>query len=94
MNSTRTWVTPPREPERHKNHSLVFGVIWKFRCFILEFSQRAIGGGDGRQSPRILNILNLCSGSGRARTGAAEDTGHLDELDGGLAGIHLGGRGR
>lgn len=31
------------------------------------------------------------SGSGgRARTGAAENTGHLDELDGLLAGIHLG----
>lgn len=27
----------------------------------------------------------------RSRTGATEDTGHLDELDGLLAGIHLGG---
>lgn len=32
-----------------------------------------------------------CRNSWRSRTGAAEDTGHLDELDGLLAGIHLGG---
>jgi hypothetical protein len=38
----------------------------------------------------ILSFKN----SGMAHTGAAEDTGHLDELNGGLAGIHLVGRER
>ena len=32
--------------------------------------------------------------AGKAHTGAAEDTGHLDELNGLLAGIHLGGKER
>lgn len=30
--------------------------------------------------------------AGIAHTGAAEDTGHLDELNGLLAGVHLEGR--
>jgi hypothetical protein len=38
----------------------------------------------------ILSFKN----SGKAHTGAAEDTGHLDELNGLLAGIHLVGRER
>ena len=33
---------------------------------------------------------NETRNSGIARTGTAEDTGHLDELDGLLSGIHLG----
>lgn len=38
--------------------------------------------------------LQIRMNGGAGRTGAAEDTGHLDELDGLLAGIHLAGEER
>lgn len=58
-----------------------------------------MSGDPGRNgcTPRISNIelwvLELQK-VGIAHTGAAEDTGHLDELNGLLAGIHLGGKER
>lgn len=48
-------------------------------------------------APREYRISNIelwvleLQKAGKAHTGAAEDTGHLDELNGLLAGIHLGG---
>lgn len=56
INSTRTWVTPPREPG-FQAHQHLRG---------LEASFRRAG-----------------------RTGSAEDSGDLDELDGSLRGIHF-----
>lgn len=56
---------------------------------------RAIRGAMG--APREYRISNIelwvleLQKAGKAHTGAAEDTGHLDELNGLLAGIHLGG---
>jgi hypothetical protein len=47
------------------------------------------------RTPRISKCGFLSfKNSGKAHTGAAEDTGHLDELNGLLAGIHLVGRER
>lgn len=47
----------------------------------------------GLRGSRNLPISNieLFVWEERSRTGATEDTGHLDELDGLLAGIHLEG---
>ena len=46
-------------------------------------------------SPRDLERISKSSyrglWTGKAHTSAAEDTGHLDELDGLLSGIHLEG---
>lgn len=60
---------------------------------------RFVSGDPGRNgcTPRISNIelwVWSFKNAGKAHTGAAEDTGHLDELNGLLAGIHLGGKER
>lgn len=39
MNSTRTWVTPPREPEVEKNHILAFHALRKVHSFIFKSSR-------------------------------------------------------
>lgn len=56
MNSTRHWVTPPREPAPSQ--------------ILLSFQ------------------LDVPEARGRRRTGAAENAGDLDELDGDLGGFH------
>lgn len=48
--------------------------------------------GDLGRNPRGYRIADFSSKlqrAGIAHTGAAEDTGHLDELNGLLAGVHL-----
>lgn len=90
MNSTRTWVTPPREPEVGKKPHISIPCAQKsslvHRRILPITTADAVGIPTG-----LVRISTLSSGSRRrARTGAAENTGHLDELDGLLAGIHLG----
>lgn len=64
MNSTRTWVTPPREPKQRSGPIVLsLGVCFCVFLFDIELSW--------------------------GRTGSAEDSGNLDELDGGLGGIHF-----
>ena len=92
MNSTRTWVTPPREPNQNKNHRLAFA--WPVNIRV--FPGRLEGHWNGFSADLEPRISKLCRHGlevWRARTGATENTGHLDELDGLLAGIHLGERG-
>ena len=66
MNSTRTWVTPPREPDIEK-----------------PFNQR---------TALINSEVPSEKGffwRGSSHTGSAENAGDLDELNGGLGGIHF-----
>lgn len=91
MNSTRTWVTPPREPEAQKKSHVSIVFALRISLSHPRILPVALAAQIGTQKA-FVGISNLWSiSSGRARTGAAEDTGHLDELDGLLAGIHLEG---
>lgn len=56
MNSTRTWVTPPREPVAHKEQI--------------------------SHGPVVCDCLSAARSGQPLRTGTAQDTGDLDELDG------------
>lgn len=85
MNSTRTWVTPPREPVCRKKFrqqfvpSLVYHpppVFSEVGCRSYPFAQ---------SSSSWQTLLDGCR---IARTGATEDAGDLDELDGDLGGFH------
>lgn len=75
MNSTRTWVTPPREPAKFQlgQHFCVLAIS-------LFFARRVA-------FPRGKIDFDSIS-AGISHTGTAEDAGDLDELDGGLRGIH------
>lgn len=81
MNSTRTWVTPPREP-REKSHQI---------SLIVRLSR-----GSTPSWPSSLCRPEGCGRDfwfwfclGLFRTGTAEDAGDLHELDGLLRGIHF-----
>lgn len=74
MNSTRHWVTPPREPVIYPSacHSL------KSHCIL-----------HGSLTAPFLFLFFLWGDSEISRTGSAKDTGDLDEVDGGLSRVHF-----
>jgi hypothetical protein len=79
MNSTRTWVTPPREPGYRR---LSISVHLQFPSPIPHFARFI-----------HLSILLHCSRAGAkgGLTGATENLDDLDELDGSLGGLHFDG---
>lgn len=64
MNSTRTWVTPPRDP-------------------IVQQSQVS-------HRPAVCDCFSAARSGQVLRTGTAQDTGDLDQLDGLLGCVHFG----
>lgn len=87
MNSTRTWVTPPREPAKRQSANFVRRSNNATPQRLSSSPQTCLAKRARRSAsiPRSTSTNESVSGY---RTGSAENAGHLDQLDGGFGRIH------
>jgi hypothetical protein len=98
MNSTRTWVTPPREPMSQEiRQQFVLQVVPNPPWPCSSSPKRLVLCAQSSSFHSNLSRRFLSAGDGEwivvvlsgERTGTAEDAGDLDELDGDLCGFHF-----